>query len=88
MAAAVELAGRTKEKRPASVIYNVRYLAASMSDTGLPTVGGSGMSLDTGDTTTNRPICQGWRVDELRYPKKKLVLAIFEAPLTRTEFLA
>jgi hypothetical protein len=88
MGTAVELAGRVKDKRPTASIYNVRYLATSMSDTGLPTVGGTGLTLDVGDTTTVRPICQGFKKDELRYPKRVLVLAVFESPFTRTEFQA
>jgi hypothetical protein len=84
MADYTELAGRTIQNSPTRRIIRTRGVATTAADTGAPKKG----STLSGTTYTIAPICQAVDVDELRYPGRFLFLAVWESPVTRSEFQA
>lgn len=80
----VELAGRRIREDVARWVYIVTGIATDADDTVRPTKGD--VLAATGHTID--PICQSVDIDELRYPGRYVFTSIFEAPMTRAEFVA
>jgi hypothetical protein len=81
----VEIAGRTIKKEPTRLIYRTQGVATLATDATAPHQG-STLADVTG--TAVPPICQGVELSETRYPGRILFAALFEQPLSRTEFQA
>jgi hypothetical protein len=80
----VELAGRRVRKEPTRWVYRVTGVATLITDSTAP----KPKATLSGTTHTIAPICQAVETDEERYPGRILFMAMYEAPLTRTEFQA
>jgi len=84
MADYMELAGRVIRKEATRRVIKTQGVATTEGDTSAPKQGAE----LTGTSYTVPTMCQAVEVDETRYPKRLLFSAIWESPLTRTEFQA
>lgn len=79
--ALTELAGRVVQPGPTATIYRIKAIGGTYSDA--PTIGSTLSNEDFSHSID--PICVAVAVDEVRYPQKYFVQAVYEAPRTRAE---